>query len=36
MKATYDKTVEPVEILTFLGVDLYTIQMEMRLPQDKL
>jgi hypothetical protein len=31
-----DKTVEPVEVLTFLGVELDTIQMEMRLPQDKI
>jgi hypothetical protein len=30
-----DKTVEPVEVLTFLGVELDTIKMEMRLPQDK-
>jgi hypothetical protein len=31
-----DKTVEPVEVLTFLGVELDTIKMEMRLPQDKI
>jgi hypothetical protein len=28
--------VEPVEVLTFLGVELDTIKMEMRLPQDKI
>ena len=31
-----DKTVEPVEVLTFLGVELDTIKMETRLPQDKI
>jgi hypothetical protein len=31
-----DKTVEPVEVLTFLGVELDTITMEMRLPQNKI
>jgi hypothetical protein len=31
-----DKTVEPVEVLTFLGVELDTIKMEMKLPQDKI
>lgn len=31
-----DKTVEPVEILTFLGIDFDTLKMELRLPSDKL
>jgi hypothetical protein len=31
-----DKTVEPVEVPTFLGVELDTIKMEMRLHQDKI
>jgi hypothetical protein len=31
-----DKTVFPTEILTFLGVEIDTIAMELRLPQNKL
>ena len=27
-----DKTVEPVEVLTFLGIEFDTIRMELRLP----
>lgn len=31
-----EKTVEPTEILVFLGVEFDTIEMVMRLPQDKV
>jgi hypothetical protein len=31
-----DKTVEPVEVLTFLGIEFDTIRMELRLPKEKL
>lgn len=31
-----DKTVEPVEVLTFLGIEFDTIKMELRLPVEKL
>jgi hypothetical protein len=31
-----DKTVEPTTCLTFLGIELDTVAMQMRLPQDKL
>jgi hypothetical protein len=30
-----DKTVEPVEVLTFLGIEFDTIRMELRLPKEK-
>jgi hypothetical protein len=31
-----DKTVEPTEILTFLGIEFDTLAMELRLPSEKL
>jgi hypothetical protein len=31
-----DKTVEPTEILTFLGIEFDTLAMELRLPNEKL
>ena len=31
-----DKTVEPVEVLTFLDIEFDTIRMELRLPNEKL
>jgi hypothetical protein len=31
-----DKTVEPTEILTFLGIEFETLAMELRLPNEKL
>jgi DNA transposition AAA+ family ATPase len=31
-----EKTVQPVEILTFLGIEFDTIKMELRLPKEKL
>jgi hypothetical protein len=31
-----DKTVEPTEILTFLGIEFDTLGMELRLPNEKL
>ena len=31
-----DKAVEPVEVLTFLGIEFDTIRMELRLPKEKL
>jgi hypothetical protein len=31
-----DKTVYPTERLTFLGLDIDTFTMELRLPEDKL
>jgi hypothetical protein len=30
-----DKTVEPVQILTFLGIEFDTLKMELRLPSEK-
>jgi hypothetical protein len=33
---TEDKTVEPTEILTFLGIEFDTLAMELRLPNEKL
>ena len=32
----HDKTVEPTTCLSFLGIELDTVAMQMRLPQDKL
>jgi hypothetical protein len=29
-----DKTVEPVQILTFLGIEFDTLKMELRLPSE--
>jgi hypothetical protein len=31
-----DKTVEPTEILTFLGIEFDTLAMELQLPNEKL
>jgi hypothetical protein len=31
-----DKTVEPTEILAFLGIEFHTLAMELRLPNEKL
>jgi hypothetical protein len=31
-----DKTVEPVQILTFLGIEFDTLKMELRLPSEKI
>ena len=31
-----DKTVEPVQILTFLGIEFDTLNMELRLPSEKI
>ena len=31
-----DKTVEPTEILIFLGIEFDTVAMELRLPNEKL
>ena len=31
-----DKTVEPTEILAFLGIEFDTLAMELRLPNEKL
>jgi hypothetical protein len=31
-----DKTIEPVQILTFLGIEFDTLKMELRLPSEKI
>jgi hypothetical protein len=36
MGGIYYKTVEPTEILTFLGIEFDTLAMELRLPNEKL